>query len=484
MEKYVVPSTTFSVSEQATPISSEDTSGSVGTFTTTFPPPERGEDRPTVFGPWVLSGRPFVFESVPHGVLTGLVNDVQPSETQGLVTVSGTTVLGPLNVYNVQAKPFSGTLGDAFTYYCGLAGVTGAVVDAPAAGRKVVFPGWNGELWHHLKMLAAATDTEVTFQGNVPRLRPIRGRTLPVEWRTDAGGQLSTGSLAQQVEVVSYGSKWVDLKPVYPAGGVWTPEVEILTVGPDEVVEHELELSASLYYVEQPYCREFVGQYDNAESVYTVVGDDGFPIHPRQWYESGGGLTVSINDDTSTLTVTLRGPVVPIYMSDGEKCETFSIALASDESGSRYSTLRLLGSGVVYNKETVVIPTGVPASRTGTLTGATIDNPFLQTMDDVYRAGVRAAKKFSGLALTETFTSAPALGVFQFGETAGSRSWIAGRAYRVRDVTYTEDSVSLTADDDHTYGDVVTGMTYGQFEDKVTGLSYGDVTVGISHVVD
>lgn len=484
-EFFLVPSTNYTISEQATPISSHDTSGSVGTISLTFPLTGSPDARVSRYGMKVLVNRPFLFESGDHGTLTGLVTGVDASEGAGSVTLTGTTVLGPLNVYNVQAQPFRGTLGDAFAYYCGLAGVTGAETEAGLADREVVFPGWGGELWYHLKMMAAAMNAEISFENNRPGLRSIRQGDLSLDWSTDRGETLTTDNLAQRVEVVSYSPQWVESQPVYPAGG-WSPEVEILSVGPSETVEHTIEVSASLFHVQQPFAREFVGQYEVGRSVYTVVGDDGFPIKPRQWYESGGDVRVSINEDTSTLTVTMRGPSVPIYMSDGEKCETFSLALASDESGHRYSTLRLVGSGVAFDKETISIPTGIPPHRTGTDVGVTIDNPFLQDMDDVYRTGVRAAKHYSGLALSSSATTVPPAQEFQFGAVAGSRVRVDDRPYRVREATYSNGSVTLSADDDYTFGDNAqdfADLTYSQVQSLAGGLSYLDVVVGGGNVI-
>lgn len=240
---------------------------------------------------------------------------------------------------------------------------------------------------------------------------------------------------------------------------------------------------------------------------------------------------MAINPDTTSLTVTITAPM-GLPGSDGELIETFGIALSADESTGRYSTLRIVGSGVGFKKEPVRVPTGIPASATATEVGVTIDNPFLSTADEVYRAASRAVRGYNGTAmsLTGTVVSVNQLGdtgevvvktysdeaalhpgasyagvqtaysgmtyqavqdqlnsgidsLFEnqvFGNVAGARVWDkdSARWYRIRSSTLNPGNITFEADDDLMHSDVkdfYTGLTYAAVQTKNAGLTYNDV---------
>src|SRR5690606_9391720 len=138
-----------------------------------------------------------------------------------------------------------------------------------------------------------------------------------------------------------------------------------------------------------------------------------------------------------------------IPVATGNTSRSFSLALASDTTGSRYSTLRIVGTGVAYERTLRRFRTGVPASKTSTEVGETIDNPMLTDFESVMRAGVRAAKLWTGLA--------PSL---SGSVVAINRRGDSGNAQYPK------------------YGDVQaehTGKTYGDVETEYTGKTYGQV---------
>ena len=119
--------------------------------------------------------------------------------------------------------------------------------------------------------------------------------------------------------------------------------------------------------------------------------------------------------------------------------------------------------------------------RTSTEVGVTIDNPFISTREQLYRAGTRAAKSFSGFYPSATVGSVSPIDPLQdytFGNLAGSRVVVRDRPFRVRDATVTPENVSVTGDDDLTNGDVqavLSGRTYGWVQTANAGLTYRDV---------
>lgn len=399
----------FSVDEAATPLAAGDSSGQVGTFSVTIATPSLLGSTRSVnsilqsIGPSYLIGHSVRIFDSKKGFTLGEIDSANISRDNATTTLSGTSRMGSLNVYGVQAQPFIGTLGDAFSYYLGLGGITSDLfVDDEISSRAVVFPGWTGELWFHLKQMAAAQDCDISLVSGVVLLRPIRKRVASNNRDTSRAVSFSTSTLAQSVEVYQYNNREITNELVYPPGG-WTPEVEVLNVNAGETSEYTLELSASVSSIVQPTMLEFVAQNHNSSSVYTIVADDGLPVPPAAWTQYGGSLTLTIDPGTTTLKVVLMGPI-GLPTSAGVEATNFSVALGSDLTGSRYSTLRIVGSGVAFDKQKKKVRTGVPESKTATEVGVTIDNPFISTTNDLYRAGTRAAKLYSGAVPSLTGT--------------------------------------------------------------------------------
>lgn len=399
----------FSVDEAATPLAAGDSSGQVGTFSVTIATPSLLGSTRSVnsilqsIGPSYLIGHSVRIFDSKKGFTLGEIDSANISRDNATTTLSGTSRMGSLNVYGIQAQPFIGTLGAAFTYYLGLGGITTDLfVDDAISSRAVVFPGWTGELWFYLKQMAAAQDCDISLVSGVVLLRPIRKRVASNNRDTSRSVSFSTSTLAQSVEVYQYNNRAITNQLVYPPGG-WTPEVEVLNVNAGETSEYTLELSASVSSIVQPTMLEFVAQDYSASSVYTIVADDGLPVPPAAWTQYGGSLTLTIDPSTTALKIVLVGPV-GLPTSAGVEATNFSVALGSDVTGNRYSTLRIIGSGVAFDKQKKRVRTGVPESKTSTEVGVTIDNPFISTTNDLYRAGTRAAKLYSGAVPSLTGT--------------------------------------------------------------------------------
>jgi hypothetical protein len=195
-------------------------------------------------------------------------------------------------------------------------------------------------------------------------------------------------------------------------------------------------------------------------------------------------VVITINPDTVTLKVVLHGGE-NIPTTSGTSATNFSLALASDATGNRYSTLRIRGTGVSFNKQIKRVRTGVPATKTGTDVGVTIDNVFLSTVDDLYRAGTRAARRFAGAI---PGISASILKINQgdsgvtLGNVNGTRIYDpkSRRYYRIRSGTIQRDTISVQADNDLTNGDIEefhNGRTYGQVQTLLAGLTYREAEI-------
>lgn len=418
--------TEYSVRESGSPLAAGDSSGSTGTITFSVPAPDPIASNPlTYYGPWWMIGKNVELADSRRGYTVGKVVDVSEQQGGWMLDVTCDTRMGELNIYNVQAQPFSGTLRDAYIYYLGLAGVTtGIFVENSLAFRHVDYPGWNGELWYHLKMLATAQDAELTLVSGLIMMRPTRSRFADLGHATEISRSTGNQSLAQAIEVYQYNSRPIVGGMVWPVddynGG------DTFNVAAGDITEYALEFSASLTSLEQPTPQDWVSPYESNASVYSILTSGGDRISADEWTLHGGKVEVILNPDTMTARLIITGPegiVITTPGAPGENGEpddeptsqfidSFILADYSDGEKSRRGTLRLMGTGVAYSREKKRIPTGVPASRATTEIGVTIDNPFINTSAELYRAGGRAAIDYSGMApaITASVTAVNRLG--------------------------------------------------------------------------
>lgn len=523
----VVQATNYRVSESSTPLAGGDSSGAVGTI-----------DFDVVelpYSPVGLNGEEWVeFLDTNRGSTSGRIRQIGDSRTAGARhSVTANTRLGEFNI-ETQVLPFSGTLEDAFFYYCSLANIdTDITVDAAIASTQVNFPGWQGNLWTKMKEMATAMNADLNLISNVVVLRPVRLFEAVTRRETSSTANFDGTQLALNQEVVWYDTEYVANGLIYPAGG-WTSDVTPLNVNAGETVTTILDtskfVSSSIFSIQQPVPMASVPPEYDSSSVYTVAGDDGIVIQPQQWLDYGGSLSVAIGADTRSLEVTITG-ASGLFQASGDPIRNFRIGLSSSASSSdTYSTLRIVGEHISIKESSIIIPTGVAPWRTGQEFAPTIDNPFLNNLADAYSAGVRGARRYAGRTVSisadvvainrrgetgtanyppysyaqnlwsaETYGSVKAINAGMtysdrraefyaevqddfdnqvYGNAPGARYWDreTGRYYRVREATTDWSSMSIEGDDDLTNGDMqefFSGKTYGNVKAHYAGIGYG-----------
>lgn len=518
----------YRISESSTPLAGGDSSGAIGTIEITTPK--------LPFAPIGLNvEEELAFSDTRFGSTSGRIREVSDGREDGSrYGVMASNRLGEFNI-ETQAQPFTGRLEAAFRYYCSIANIdTGILVDSTLAGRQVNFLGWNGNLWNHMKMMATAIGADLNLISNNIVLRPVRLFEAARRKESSSSTSFSSTQLARKQEVIWYPTRYVARGLVYPSGG-FRQDITPLSVPAGETVEKVLDdrsdVDASIFSIEQPVAQFFVSREESNASVYTVIGDDGIPIQPAQWAAYGGRLSVAINPDTRSLTVTMTG-ATGLYQINGQPMKTYRIGLGTSTSAGSsdtYQTLRIVGRYISTKGESIIIPTGVPDFRTGQEFAPTIDNPFLNTLDAAYSAGIRGAQRYAGRTMTfsagvsglnkrgttgtanyppysyaqtlwggRTYASvqtenasktydavqaqfyAAVQDSFEnqvFGNAPGARIFDkdTGRFYRIRDVTTEWSGMQVEADDDLTNGDMQTlfqGMTYAQVGARYAGLTY------------
>ena len=458
-------------------LDSTDTTGTTGTWSATVLRREQGSVIETYSHRW-LSGKKSRLVT-RHGELIGRIGDASLNDWHTLY-LTGSSELGSLNAYQVQAPPFSGSLTALISTYLGLIGDSAPALTADPAldSVHVVVGAWEGELWLHLKMLCAAHRLQMAFNpaGGV-HFAPIREQAGELPEITTVTDDSTNGSLAQSVEVIRYENRQITNELVYPPGG-WQDGVEIITVGPGEYVEYTLDLGdTSITSFEEPKHITTVDRLMSGSSVFTIVNDQGLPVTKSQWEATGGRVMWRISDDHRAIIMGIKAPNRVLASDRGNLVKSYTFGSRWQDGAPQYSTIRILGSGVASRPQTVRFGTGVAKQDTGTVVGATVDNPFITSMAQASEAGSLAATSYGGPVPQVQFSTVDALGG-QWGDaSAGAMVHSGPMDYRAVAETYRPAGVDITAVYHLTHGTHQgqgEGLTYAQDATADAGLSYSD----------
>jgi hypothetical protein len=391
----------YSATEDSTPIDPSDSSGGVGQISISLADDMQRD------GSILYINDDITLSDGINGTTTGKVNSVKLSN--GIADISGDSRVGMFLSYQ-NIPPFTGTLADAFYNYCDIVGLSAnRYVDPDIASIPVNFPGYVGDMWQFMKNMCSAMQIELSLVSNNVVLRPLRSRIAENKRNIDESVSIENKNLAQSVEVYYYNNSTQSSVLVYPKGG-WNSSVQIYQVDAGEVLEVNIPVDVYLTSIQQPtpYASGAVPRgYVGPSSTYSVVGKDGVPISATAWTNNGGNLTATIGDDGKSVKVTIFGA------TDFAGVAPYRIAAGAGD-GTYYSTLRLMGGGTFFDKQKATILTGVPASKTATVVGVTVDNPFISTYSQARDVGAIVAANYAG---TKQVLNVTTVGINRSGES-------------------------------------------------------------------
>lgn len=510
---------TYTVSEQSTPIEASDTTGGVGQIRF------NATDDPSRLGSMLLLNDTVKLLDNERGDTEGTINEVTSNDR--ILSIAADSRLGKL-VVDKRASSYTGTFGGLMTYYLGLCGIsTGIAVDSAISTVPVIAPGWFGDVWSHVKQACISVGAEVTLiRGNIT-FRPVRSNKAVELNNVTESWTISNTDLAQNVEVAYYNTAWKVDQLVYPAGG-WNEDVRVYTVDAGQVITVNIPVDVTIQSIEAPGPVATVSKEETL-SGYSVVGNDGTPISPDMWLGNNGLLTVTIGEDQHSLDVTIIG-------AEGAAAEfaPYRIAVSAGDN-EYYSSLRVRGTGMHFTRETVIVPTGADATVTARDVGVTVDNPFIATRAQALNLALDVAARWATprrtINISKAIISAPtdaessaydyatfaqfdayaaANGIttfaqfdtawsgktfaqfdqywfdlvddqfaFQiFGNANGARLQFRRAMYRIRSIDISQDAVSYTAEADTTFADfdasAGASMTFAQFDTLYSGLTFND----------
>ena len=492
----------YSYTEGSTPLVPGDESGAIGDVSIEV----LNENNASI----LLYKDDFYLQDNFHGSVQGSIESV--SGSNDTVTMGGRSRLAALNVEAI-IPPRTGTIGNIIQAVINSLGEqTNILKDAGLSTATVRAPGYQGDVWVYIKQLCSAYDTEVTVIRDYIVIRPTRQRSISATNIIDKSWQIQDIELAQTFDVAYYNYVARSDYLVSPEGG-WNSEVTVYQVAANETTKFELDLEFFLTSVQQPTAQDMVLKDYGTASVYAVSGNDNLPITAAFWRDYGGDMAFEILGDGSRVKVTITGPTyLPL--------SPYSISI-SDGSTS-YSTLRVVGTGMDFNRLLYTEETGLTANETPTVKGGEIDNPAIDTLDDAkkyalfarrlyalptqtYSTSSRTFERLEGSIPSifyptfddfddslptgytfNNFNSDYASSTFDqftnelgnvvpqgFGEVAGSRVQLDDAMYRVRSSTITPDIVSLEAEYDTLFSDLES--VYGAGTWKTLALAWTGV---------
>lgn len=367
---------TFSYSEDSTPHVPGDDSGALGEFSFSV---KDFENNGILF---YKDG--ILLRDTTFGVLTGEINSVNSSE--GFLNVSGQSKLKFLNIEKTIA-PKNTDLRGVFEEIFSASEITTDIIYSPSLPNPQVYlPGYTGDLWAFLKQICAVYDVEVSLINASIYVQPVREREISIETISSESYSLSEIQLSQEFDVAYYNYEEVTDSVVYPRGG-WNPEVQVYQVEANETVTFEIEVDGFLTDIKQPIAQDSVLKtYSGTDSVFAASGSDGLPVSAAFWNNFGGSASVSLKDNGTKIEVVIKGP-------DFTELSPYTIGVS--DGSTQYSTLFLVGSGILYTKEYVTIKTGLSPEEAPQIKGVEIDNPIISTRNLAIDAGVRARRRYS-----------------------------------------------------------------------------------------
>jgi hypothetical protein len=390
--------TNYSVSEESTPVTPSDGSGSAGSMTLLT---TENEDTP------YLQNIPIDLVDPSQGTTRGTIR--LPSSNNGDATLIADSRLALL-VVNRVAAPFTGTLANALRYYLELCDITDDIVTEDSlTGISVKFAGWSGNVWTEIKKICTVFGIEAALVSNNIVFRPIRQRDAETYRDSSRGWTLDTSQQARNVEVYQYQTSQITNGLVYPQGG-WNSDVKVMSAAAGAVVEQTFEIDGSVIAINQPSYMEGIAPGYSATSVYSVSGNDNLPITAAQWAVMGGSLTVRISEDSRSLIVRFQAPAE-------ERFAPYRVGVPDGESF--FSTLRIVGDALLWNKVLHTYPTAVDPDRVSQEVGATVDMPYIQTDKQLLDAVMNELRQWGG---TRRTVSVGARGINRLGDS-GSYSY-------------------------------------------------------------
>ena len=486
----------FSYSEDASPNDPFNLDGGAGQVTAVVEADESSR------GTRLVVNNEVELSDSNYGDLSFRVSNLSISEN-GTASLAGETVQKRLTAERT-AEPQGGTgqtLWTAVRYYCSLVNIEPVIPSALEAKMDAIpvnFIGWVGEVWDHLKQICAAvpldsndnTLLEMYFKDGNLHFR--EGLKSSVDFsETLTGNQISASvyESAQAIEVFNYNTEYgvdrivQEVKPTNAAFAI-NQNVSItdsMQVDAGETLVKRFQINASLETINQPQNVAEITSlpYTGVSGEYVIVGSDDLPIEPAQWAGEGGSLKVALTETPGEIEITIIAPAAPqLQHADDENFGLAPYKIGIESSGTEeYPALYITGTGVFFNKTSLVLPTGASNQYVADLNASPVDNIFITNAKNQLTRGVAAAQEVCG---PRVMLSQSTVEGASFGDTVGSMITDWDTKFRITSVNFNESEVSIDAKSYVTFADfnaAWAGSTFANFTSINSGLSFNEFSL-------
>lgn len=346
-----------------------------------------------------------------------------------------------------------------------------------ADSGTVTFPGWTGTLLDYVKHFCNARQMEYVIgaTSDIVSFRPLRTTTITGH-QSDTEFGVNDQTLAQTVEVIRYNYTVpaTELSNIEftPAG---EDDPQIISVNAGETSVTDLKINGWVASVNQPVAAMGVGPEARVDNgAYQILGSDGLPVTPGTWNDQGGSVVVSTTDDPTIIRISVTAPNA-VYLSGVEgdvRPSPYSIAVNYDDVTR--TSLHITGKGVLFKTQTLSVATGVEEGITYEKVGATVDNPFVSSLDDAWDIGVRAAQYYAGSNQSASFSIADSQDI---DSVLGARVLGDAIQYRVNSVSWSNGQYAVSCSGLVTIDDfdiLWAGLTIADFDAAWVGKTISE----------
>lgn len=224
--------------------------------------------------------------------------------------------------------------------------------------------------------------------------------------------------------------------PSLPIYSAYTDDNNVLSIGLNETSTTTVATNSYPLTLVQPLPTDTVPI--NAGEYY-ITSSEGTPVPAAEWVALGGKVEAAIGDIPGTIDIKITGPSVDAAG------HTAPYYLAQSDGTNQFATLILIGTGVVTNPQTIRVGTGADPTKTSNEIAATVDSPFIGSVQDAYTAAGWVITRAAGpvIKLSTTVATNQLTG---FGVTTGSRISYQDSIYRITSIDIGNVSTQIEAE--------------------------------------
>jgi len=296
------------------------------------------------------------------------------------------------------------------------------------------YPATSGVAWELMQEIASAENFEIALDEDIVVVRDIGINTLDVTNFSAPPTTNPKSTLSGSQINVAYN------EAEFLTGVVYDAEQDgnnIISVEAGATTVTSVKWNVSPIVVNSPTRSD---TWPISAGQYYVIDSAGLPLFAGEWEEYGGSVTAIIDpDDNSAIQIIVKGPTTETTAAGGP------YELAASDSGVKYASLKLSGTGIYVNDYQLGLITAIDTTKYTRTIVNNIVNPFIVTKENAYDRGVWASMKASGPVVTVNFTI-PSSAINGVGLTPGSLFDYGLSTYRVVACTIGNLSVSVEAE--------------------------------------